>query len=136
MHKFAHDSPLLLLNLLHLDLELGVVVLQRVNFLLECVRKFNELLFLAKVKLVGVVGLVLTLANLFLELHALFTVEHLLIHFQFHLLFNLLVFLVEVENLHSEQSLLVLLFFDKLHELFDLVLDCKICAGILLYFLV
>lgn len=36
LNKLAHDGPLLLMDLFHLDFELGIGVLQGIDFLLEC----------------------------------------------------------------------------------------------------
>lgn len=100
MHELTHDCSLLLLNLLHLDLEFGIGVLKRINLFFEGMRKFHELLLLTKIQLMGEVGLILTLAQLLLELHALFTIYPFLICLKLILQFEPLILLVDFKELH------------------------------------
>lgn len=100
MHELTHDCSLLLLNLLHLDLEFGIGVLKRINLFFEGMRKFHELLLLTKIQLMGEVGLIFTLAQLLLELHALFTIYPFLICLKLILQFEPLILLVDFKELH------------------------------------
>ena len=76
------------------------------------------------------VGLVSACAQLLLELQAVLAIEGFLLCFRLDCLLQSLVLPVELENLDTEETLLVLLFLDEVHELLNLVLDGDICAGI------
>ena len=133
LDKLAHDGSLLLLNLLHLNFELRIGTRQGIDFLLELVRKFNELLLLSEVELLGEVRFILALTHLLSQLQTFLTMGSLLLlRFESNLLPELFVLLVEIEDLHPEEGLLFLLFLNEVHELLNLVLDSYICTLILL----